>query len=75
MATELFREWRAADRTALVAEKAVMATAMAYYDGTSLPPTPESISEAKRLRGIADDLFTVSMAELAAAAAKNRRYT
>jgi hypothetical protein len=75
MATELFREWRVADRTALAAERAVMATAMAYYDGTSAPPTLEAIAEAKRLRGIADDLFSVSMVELAAASARNRRYT
>lgn len=34
---------------------------MLYFNGKGDPPTEEQVQEAKRRRGLADDLFALSM--------------
>ena len=63
MKREFFQEWRIADRAASVAERAIMAASINAIEGGQQAPTQAEIDHAKRLRGIANDLFAVSMAE------------
>jgi hypothetical protein len=66
MAREFFQEWRLADRKASAAEMRVFQASLDSVTGQATIPAPETIEEAKRLRAIANDLFTVAMAEFQA---------
>ena len=63
-ATDLFREWRTADKAAHALEKQLLNEAIASIDGGGAAPHPDSQEKAKRLRQVANDLFTVAMAEM-----------
>lgn len=56
-----FNEWRAASRAAAAAERIVSEAFMQYFNGQGNPPTEEQVEEARHRRGIADDLFALSM--------------
>jgi hypothetical protein len=73
MATQFFDEWRAADKLAAVAEKAVLTASLKAIDGKGPLPGAEEIDQAKRLRGVANDLFGVAMEEMTARAAQFKR--
>jgi hypothetical protein len=62
---EYFKEWRAADRAAVAAEKQIYSASMLLMDGRGPGPTEEEIARAHHLRQIADDLFAVAMREIA----------
>lgn len=63
-ASDLFREWRTADKVAHELEKRLLQQAMASIDGTGEPPPLEDKEKARRLREIANDLFLIAMAEM-----------
>lgn len=56
-----FNEWRAASRAAAAAERMVSEAFMQYFNGKGDPPTEAQVQEAKRRRGVADDLFALSV--------------
>jgi hypothetical protein len=56
-----FNEWRAASRAAAAAERMVSEAFMLYFNGKGDPPTDDQVREAKRRRGVADDLFALSV--------------
>jgi len=65
---DLFQEWRTADRVAFDAERALLRASMqAIYNTTQLPCDAER-DRVRRLWETANDLFMLSMAEMAAAA-------
>jgi len=73
LAREFFQEWRVADRNASAAELRVFQASLDSMAGRSPSPTPAAIDDAKRLRAIANDLFTVAMAEFKADAQRLKR--
>jgi hypothetical protein len=73
MATQFFDEWRAADKLAAAAEKAVLTASLKAIDGDGPLPGGAEVSNAKRLRGIANDLFGAAMEEMTARAAQFKR--
>ena len=73
MATEFFDEWRMANWAASAAERSVLtATLDAIESGTPMPAKAD-VDQAKTLRGIATDLFSVAMQEMAAKAGRLKR--
>ncbi|MDB5946119.1 MAG: hypothetical protein JWQ33_1145 [Ramlibacter sp.] len=56
-----FNEWRVASRAASAAERAVSEAFMLYFNGRGEPPAPEQLSDARRRRAVADDLFGLAM--------------
>ena len=73
MVSDLFQEWRSADRAAVLAERAVLMASMAAIEGRGDYPSAEQIAASKRMRGLANDLFEVAMADFAEKAANLRR--
>jgi hypothetical protein len=62
---DYFHAWRAADRAAWAAEKAVLADSLRAIDeGKGDSPAPIEVNRAKLLRGAANDLFGVAMAQM-----------
>lgn len=61
---DYFEAWRAADRAARTAEKAVLADSLRAIDGRGASPAPAEVNRAKCLRGAANHLFHVAMAEM-----------
>jgi hypothetical protein len=64
----IFHEWRLANRLASQAEAIVQAALLRGLDKTGAGATDEQVENAKRLRGIANDLFETGMKEMAARA-------
>ncbi len=62
--SELFQEWRAADRAALAAEKAVLADSLRPIEAMGNSPAVYHREKAKRRRAIANDLFDLAMAAM-----------
>jgi hypothetical protein len=62
---DLFQEWRAADRAASAAEKAVLADSLRSPDAMGTSPAIYHLEKAKRRRAIANDLFEIAMAQMA----------
>lgn len=56
-----FNAWRAASRAAAAAERMVSEAFMQYFNGKGDLPTQAQVQEAKRRRGVADDLFALSV--------------
>lgn len=73
MRSDLFQEWRAADRMAWAAERAVAAGSLRAIAGTGSLPTQEARAKARNLRATADDIFRVSMDEMSARVNELRR--
>ena len=65
-ATDLFREWRTADKVAYAFEQQLLRRSLDAIEGTCQPPLPEDHDKARRLRQVAKDLFVVAMEEMAA---------
>ncbi len=59
---DLFRTWRNANQTAVVAAKAVLVKSILALDGKGEPPTAAEIDEVRTLRCMADDLFELTVA-------------
>jgi len=59
--SELFQEWRAADRAALAAEKAVLADSLRPIEAMGNSPAVYHCEKARRRRAIANDLFDIAM--------------
>jgi hypothetical protein len=62
--TDLFHEWRAANRIAAAAEKAMLKDSIRALEGKGEPPSPADACRLKRLRADADDLFQLAMAQM-----------
>jgi hypothetical protein len=62
----LFDKWRAADREAHTLERALMLATVRALETGGDPPTDEQWQAARSLRGIANGLFQLAMAELTA---------
>jgi hypothetical protein len=62
---DLFQEWRAADRAASAAEKAVLADSLRAQDAMGNSPAVYHLEKARRRRAIANDLFEIAMAQMA----------
>lgn len=62
---DLFQEWRAADRAASAAEKAVLLDSLRSPDAMGTSPAVYHLEKARRRRAIADDLFEIAMAQMA----------
>lgn len=61
MDSDLFAQWRSADREATLVEKAVLRSALqAFSTGQPFPPI-EEFEKAQRLRVVADRLFEPAM--------------
>lgn len=59
--TDYLQEWRAADKAASAAEKAVLAASLASIERRGPPPDEAAVADARRKRGVANDLFKVAM--------------
>lgn len=73
MSTDIFHKWRAADRTARVAEKAVLADSLGAIAGTCQLPIRDAIEKTKGLRVAADDLFQEAMREMSDSRSAKRK--
>lgn len=62
--TDLFQEWRIANRIATTAEKAMLNASIRALDGQGEPPSQLEAQRVKRLRATADDLFQRAMAQM-----------
>jgi hypothetical protein len=71
--SDLLQEWRAADRAATAAEKAVLADSLRSPDAMGTSPAICHLEKAKRRRAIANDLFEVAMEQMAARAGALKR--
>jgi hypothetical protein len=71
--SDLFQEWRAADRAAHVLEQDVVRRSMRAIDGVEPAPLQEAHDRAHKLREIANDLFHLAMEEMKRHAAANKR--
>jgi hypothetical protein len=71
--SDLFQEWRVADRQAHALEQSVVKRSMRSLDGLCEAPTQAEHDRAHQLRGTANDLFQLAMAEMAARAKANRK--
>jgi hypothetical protein len=73
MPTDIFQEWRTADRSASAAERELLKDSLRSIDsgGEALPP--EAKARANRLRALANDLFHVAMQEMSDKAASLKR--
>jgi hypothetical protein len=65
---DFFRAWRAADRAATAAEKSARADLIRAITGAGHAPAPVELNRAKCLRGAANHLFQVAMAQMEAQA-------
>jgi hypothetical protein len=66
--TEFLQEWRAARRAASAAEKSILRKTLGGEAAASV-----ELDEMHRLRGIANDLFAVAMAEVETARLRLKR--
>jgi hypothetical protein len=71
--SELFQEWRTANRQAQALEKSVVRRSMDSIEGLCEAPTDLEHESAHVLRATADDLFQLAMDEMAKQAKANRR--
>jgi hypothetical protein len=62
--TDLFQEWRVANRVATTAERAVLNASIRALDGQGEPPSQAEAQRVRRLRATADELFQLAMAQL-----------
>lgn len=62
--TDLFHEWRVANRAAAAAEKAMFDASMLALDGKGEPPSQAEALRIRRLHAAADDLFQLAMAQM-----------
>ncbi len=62
--TDLFHEWRAANRMAAAAEKAMLNASIRALEGKGEPPSSADACRLKRLRADADALFQLAMAQM-----------
>jgi len=62
--TDLFQEWRLANRVATAAERAMLNASIQALEGKGEPPSPAEAQRAKGLRRAADDLFQLAMAHM-----------
>jgi hypothetical protein len=62
--SDLFAEWRTADKAAREAEAKVLSRSMQALDGEGSLPTPEEWNEAKRLRAFANYLLETAMKKM-----------
>ena len=58
-----FNEWRTAARAASAAERTVSQAYLLYISGKGEPPAAKQVEDAKRKRGVADDLFKVALSQ------------
>jgi hypothetical protein len=56
-----FQAWRAADRAACAAEKAVLADSLRSVEAMGNSPAVYHLEKAKRRRAIANELFDIAM--------------
>jgi hypothetical protein len=61
----IFAEWRLANKLASQAEAIVLAGLIRMLNKEGPEPTDDEVANAKRLRGVANDLFAVAMKEMA----------
>jgi len=71
--SDLLQEWRAADRAATAAEKAVLADSLRSPDAMGASPAIYHLEKARRRRAMANDLFDVAMEQMAARAGSLKR--
>lgn len=71
--SDLFQEWRAADRAAHAMELMLTRASLKALDGRGPAPTKEDQDKAHQLRVTAHDLFELAMAEMKARAEAHRR--
>lgn len=74
--TDLFHEWRVANRMATAAERSMLHTSIQALEGKGEPPSADEAQRIRRLRAAADDLFQramVHMTELAVMARNGGR--
>jgi hypothetical protein len=62
--SELFQEWRSADRAAHAVEQEVVRASMRALDGLGPAPLQEAHDRAHKLRQTANDLFALAMEEM-----------
>lgn len=62
--TELFHEWRAADRAACAAERAVTEASMRYLHDRGAPAADDKLVQAARLRELANDLLDAALSQI-----------
>ena len=62
--TDLFQEWRVANRVASTAERAMLDAFFRALDGKGEPPSQAEAQRVRRLRAAADELFQLAMAQL-----------
>lgn len=62
--TDLFQEWRVANRIANTAERATLNASIRALEGKGEPPSQAEVQRVRRLRATADDLFQQAMAQL-----------
>jgi hypothetical protein len=70
--TDLFQEWRRADRAASAAEKAFMTDSMLAIDGKAAIPSDQERGRVRQMRALANDLFHLAMVEMQKRAAAAR---
>jgi hypothetical protein len=66
--SDLFQEWRAADRAAHALEQALTRASLAALDGRGEGPSEGDRDRSRKLRSTADDLFRMAMDEMRAKA-------
>jgi hypothetical protein len=71
--SDLFQEWRAADRAAHALEKSLLNESMRAIEHLESVPAAQAHDRAHKLRGIANDLFALAMAEMKARAEAAKR--
>lgn len=71
--TDLFQEWRVANRIATAAERAMLNASIQALDGKGEPPSPSEAQRVKRLRATADNLFQLAMAQMGEMAVMAKR--
>ena len=69
---DLFQNWRIANQAATVAAKATLVKAFLSLDGEGEPPSQAETDEVRHLRGVADDLFELTIARVGDAVAARR---
>ena len=62
--TDLFQEWRVANRIATTAERSMLNASIRALDGKGEPPSQAEAQRVRSLRATADDLFQHAMAQL-----------
>jgi hypothetical protein len=62
--TDLFQEWRVANRVATTAERQMFNASIRALDGKGEPPSQAEGQRVRSLRATADDLFQLAMAQL-----------